>query len=250
MTFQHQLQFRLDESQQASGRGCVLDWSQVHRFVLLFAGLNTGSTFRHGVVGVLRRALDSSTVAGHLDCRSRGCGRRRRRPRPFACSSPVVAGAFCSWIACTLFVPSLALALGLWSGTSRFFEAVYTAWWYVGPAHHTPGLELLGTSGPIDSLSIDDGGVGRGCIPGTTGQARVRLRRVAARTGFPPSFGPDIPAPNPNGKNRFQQVTGRENRREGRVTLAQACSFRDVPFSPCHAPSKSSARRNASRVVF
>jgi len=51
-----------------------------------------------------------------------------------------------SWIACTLFVPSLALALGLWSGTSRFFEAVYTAWWYIGPAHHTPGLDFLGTT--------------------------------------------------------------------------------------------------------
>jgi ABC-type polysaccharide/polyol phosphate export permease len=51
-----------------------------------------------------------------------------------------------SWIVCTLFVPSLALALGLWSGTSRFFEAVYTAWWYIGPAHHTPGLDFLGTT--------------------------------------------------------------------------------------------------------
>jgi hypothetical protein len=51
-----------------------------------------------------------------------------------------------SWIACALFVPSLALALGLWSGTSRFFEAVYTAWWYAGPAHHTPGLDFLGTT--------------------------------------------------------------------------------------------------------
>ena len=51
-----------------------------------------------------------------------------------------------SWIACALFVPSLALALGLWSGTSRFFEAVYTAWWYIGPAHHTPGLDFLGTT--------------------------------------------------------------------------------------------------------
>lgn len=53
---------------------------------------------------------------------------------------------FLSWVACTLFVPSLALALGLWSGTSRFFEALYTAWWYVGPAHHTPGLDFLGTT--------------------------------------------------------------------------------------------------------
>jgi len=54
--------------------------------------------------------------------------------------------ALFAWIACTLFVPSLALALGIWSGTSKVFEAVYTVWWYIGPAHHTPGLDFLGTT--------------------------------------------------------------------------------------------------------
>ena len=51
-----------------------------------------------------------------------------------------------AWMACCLFVPSMALALGIWSGTSKLFEAVYTVWWYVGPAHHTPGLDFLGTT--------------------------------------------------------------------------------------------------------
>jgi len=51
-----------------------------------------------------------------------------------------------AWLACTLFVPSLALALGIWSGTSKVFEAVYTIWWYIGPAHFTPGLDFLGAS--------------------------------------------------------------------------------------------------------
>ena len=54
--------------------------------------------------------------------------------------------ALLAWIACTLFVPSLALALGIWSGTSKVFEAIYTVWWYIGPAHHTPGLDFLGTT--------------------------------------------------------------------------------------------------------
>ncbi len=54
--------------------------------------------------------------------------------------------ALLAWIACTLFVPSLALALGIWSGTSKVFEAVFTVWWYIGPAHHTPGLDFLGTT--------------------------------------------------------------------------------------------------------
>lgn len=51
-----------------------------------------------------------------------------------------------AWLACTLFIPSLALALGIWSGTSKVFEAVYTVWWYVGPAHHLPGMDFLGAS--------------------------------------------------------------------------------------------------------
>ena len=54
--------------------------------------------------------------------------------------------ALLAWIACTLFVPSLASALGIWTGTSKVFEAVYTVWWYIGPAHHTPGLDFLGTT--------------------------------------------------------------------------------------------------------
>jgi len=51
-----------------------------------------------------------------------------------------------AWLACTLFVPSLALALGIWSGTSRTFEAIYTVCWYVGPAHSVPGMDFLGAS--------------------------------------------------------------------------------------------------------
>ncbi len=50
------------------------------------------------------------------------------------------------WLAGAAFIPSLALAFGVWSGTSKLFEAIYTVWWYVGPAHHTPGLDFAGTS--------------------------------------------------------------------------------------------------------
>jgi hypothetical protein len=51
-----------------------------------------------------------------------------------------------AWVACSLFVPSLALALGIWSGISKAFEAIYTVWWYVGPAHEVPGLDFLGAA--------------------------------------------------------------------------------------------------------
>ena len=54
--------------------------------------------------------------------------------------------SFVPWLAGAFFIPSLALALGVWSGASKFFEALYTVWWYVGPANHSPGLDFMGTT--------------------------------------------------------------------------------------------------------
>lgn len=62
--------------------------------------------------------------------------------------------ALLAWIVCILFVPSLALALGIWSGTSKVFEAFYTAWWYIGPAHHTPGMDFLGTTPDSTQITL------------------------------------------------------------------------------------------------
>lgn len=51
-----------------------------------------------------------------------------------------------AWFAGALFIPSLALALGVWSGTSKPFEAIYTVWWYLGPLNHAPGFDFIGTT--------------------------------------------------------------------------------------------------------
>ena len=51
-----------------------------------------------------------------------------------------------AWLSAALFIPSLALALGVWSGSSIPFEALYTIWWYVGPAHQMPGFDFIGTT--------------------------------------------------------------------------------------------------------
>jgi len=54
-----------------------------------------------------------------------------------------------AWAAGVLFIPSLALALGVWSGTSKFFEGLYTALWYVGPINHARGFDFTGSvNGP------------------------------------------------------------------------------------------------------
>jgi hypothetical protein len=51
-----------------------------------------------------------------------------------------------AWATACLFIPTLALALGAWSGGSKAFEALYTVWWYIGPANHGPGADFIGTS--------------------------------------------------------------------------------------------------------
>jgi hypothetical protein len=51
-----------------------------------------------------------------------------------------------AWFAGALFIPSLALALGVWSGTSKPFEAIYTVWWYLGPLNHAPGFDFIGSA--------------------------------------------------------------------------------------------------------
>ncbi|MGA2168694.1 MAG: hypothetical protein ABSG62_10820 [Terracidiphilus sp.] len=51
-----------------------------------------------------------------------------------------------AWATGALFIPALALVLGVASGSRKFFEALYTAWWYVGPLHHIHGLDFMGTT--------------------------------------------------------------------------------------------------------
>jgi hypothetical protein len=55
-----------------------------------------------------------------------------------------------AWATGALFIPALALALGVTTGSRKFFEALYTAWWYVGPLHHTPQADFMGTT-PMSS---------------------------------------------------------------------------------------------------
>jgi hypothetical protein len=56
-----------------------------------------------------------------------------------------------AFLAGATFIPSLALALGVWSGSGKAFEALYTVWWYMGPAHHTPGIDFMGVSAASSS---------------------------------------------------------------------------------------------------
>jgi len=53
-----------------------------------------------------------------------------------------------------VFISSLALALGVWSGTSKLFEALYIIWWYIGPLHHDRNLDFMFTSAQSFSWNV------------------------------------------------------------------------------------------------
>jgi heme/copper-type cytochrome/quinol oxidase subunit 2 len=49
-----------------------------------------------------------------------------------------------AWLLAILFIPSLATALGVWSGGSKLFEVTYLLLWYLGPIEGIPALDFLG----------------------------------------------------------------------------------------------------------
>lgn len=51
-----------------------------------------------------------------------------------------------AWFVGALFVPALALALGVWIGNSRAFEATYLVLWYIGLIEQVPALDYAGTT--------------------------------------------------------------------------------------------------------
>jgi hypothetical protein len=51
-----------------------------------------------------------------------------------------------AWAVGAMFIPSMALALGVWSGSGKLFEALYLVLWYIGPMNRTPQLDYLGAT--------------------------------------------------------------------------------------------------------
>lgn len=51
-------------------------------------------------------------------------------------------------LAAVAFIPSMALALGVWSGSGRLFEVLYLILWYMGPMNRIPPLDFVGTTQP------------------------------------------------------------------------------------------------------
>ena len=54
-----------------------------------------------------------------------------------------VVGAVAVFVG-ALFVPSLAVFLGVWTGSCKVFEFLYVLLWYVGPMSGSVGLDFMG----------------------------------------------------------------------------------------------------------
>jgi hypothetical protein len=51
-----------------------------------------------------------------------------------------------AWLIGALFIPTSALALGVWSGSAKPFEILYTLLWYLGPMHAFPALDYAASA--------------------------------------------------------------------------------------------------------
>jgi ABC-type transport system involved in multi-copper enzyme maturation permease subunit len=58
------------------------------------------------------------------------------------------------WAGAVVFVPTLALALGVWSSGSRVFEVVYLIWWYMGPFQKKGGMDFTADAPQFYLLAV------------------------------------------------------------------------------------------------
>jgi ABC-type transport system involved in multi-copper enzyme maturation permease subunit len=55
-------------------------------------------------------------------------------------------GGLLAWMSAVLFIPSFALALGVWSNSHKLFEVLYVTIWYLGPMNKIETVDLLGAN--------------------------------------------------------------------------------------------------------
>jgi len=51
-----------------------------------------------------------------------------------------------AWISAAIFIPSFALALGVWSNSHKLFEVLYVTMWYLGPMNKVYTVDYLGAN--------------------------------------------------------------------------------------------------------
>ena len=96
----------------------------------------------------IRQQLPASWIAGWILALAAGGGLAVRL---------IAAGqreALFAWIVGSAFIPTLAIALGIWSGSSKLFEVVYILLWYAGPMNRVAFLDYMGVTEGALALGI------------------------------------------------------------------------------------------------
>jgi hypothetical protein len=88
----------------------------------------------------MARQFPATWLAGVLVALLTGCGFGLR-----ILLAGNIRGAL-AWLIGALFIPTFALSLGVWSGTAKPFEILYTLLWYIGPLHAMPILDFMGSA--------------------------------------------------------------------------------------------------------
>ena len=89
---------------------------------------------------ILPRQLPACWLAGVTIAAGTGVGAAIRL---------LLAGSYpglLAWVAGALFIPALALSLGIWTESSRAFEGIFTGLWYIGPLNRVPGFDFTGAA--------------------------------------------------------------------------------------------------------
>jgi hypothetical protein len=127
----------------ATARGVILPLAWIWP-VLIWSALG-GREARYGTGAMvfsaarpLGRQLPAACLAGVVVAAAAGSGVWVTLAR-----SGDMAGLL-TWAAGALFIPALALALGVLSAGSKLFEVLYVAWWYSGPLNGVAGLDFMG----------------------------------------------------------------------------------------------------------
>lgn len=121
----------------------MLQWSQLGTRE---AAYDT-EQFVYPTLHPIRRQLVAQWIAGILLALLAGSGSLLHWIA--AGSAPGVSGV----VVGAIFIPTLALACGALSGTTRLFEIVYLVLWYVGPMNRTPFDFTQGTNAPAFALA-------------------------------------------------------------------------------------------------
>ncbi len=95
---------------------------------------------------ILQRQLPAAWLAGFLITLLMGSGVLLRTilAGEWPISFALFAGA--------LFIPTLALTFGVWSGSSKLFEVIYLILWYIGPMNRMPYVDYIGVTNEAIAL--------------------------------------------------------------------------------------------------